>query len=116
MRYTKLCTKGNGISCKIQHYKLWRRVLKERYPEAIVGKQRRNSSSGLKQSLDPGVKGVRFILRFRLKGVEDTYFKVGARHASDGLIDFALCLHQKYGHLFLNLHRQVYIAYTPASR
>ena len=67
--------KGNGISCKIQHYKLWRRVLKERYPEAIVGKQRRNSSSGLKQSLDPGVKGVRFILRFRLKGVEDTYFK-----------------------------------------
>ena len=73
--------KGNGISCKIQHYKLWRRVLKERYPEAIVGKQRRNSSSGLKQSLDPGVKGVRFILRFRLKGVEDTYFKAADMQA-----------------------------------
>ena len=78
--------KGNGISCKIQHYKLWRRVLKERYPEAIVGKQRRNSSSGLKQSLDPGVKGVRFILRFRLKGVEDTYFKADMQAMLD--LDF----------------------------
>ena len=79
--------KGNGISCKIQHYKLWRRVLKERYPEAIVGKQRRNSSSGLKQSLDPGVKGVRFILRFRLKGVEDTYFKADMQ----AMFDYRLC-------------------------
>ena len=48
--------KGNGISCKIQHFKLWRRVLKEKYPEAIIGKQRKNSISSLKQNLEKDVK------------------------------------------------------------
>ena len=57
--------KGNGISCKIQHFKLWRRVIKERYPDAVVGKQRKNSISSLKQSLDKDVKGIRFIIRFK---------------------------------------------------
>ena len=57
--------KGNGISCKIQHFKLWRRVIKERYPNAVVGKQRKNSISSLKQSMDKEVKGVRFIIRFK---------------------------------------------------
>ena len=47
---------GNGISCKIQHYKIWRRVLKERYPDAIVGKQRKNSISSLKQNMESSVK------------------------------------------------------------
>lgn len=68
--------KGNGISCKVQHYKIWRRVLKDRYPDAIVGKQRKNSISSLKQNIESGVKGIRFILRFKLKGVDDNYFKV----------------------------------------
>ena len=67
--------KGNGISCKIQHFKIWRRVLKERYPDAIIGKQRRNSISCLKQNMEKDVRGVRFIVRFKLRGVEDQYFK-----------------------------------------
>ena len=67
--------KGNGISCKIQHFKIWRRVLKERYPDAIIGKQRKNSISCLKQNMDKDVRGIRFIIRFKLRGVEDTYFK-----------------------------------------
>ena len=58
-------TKGNAISCKIQHFKLWRKVIKERYPDAVVGKQRKNSISSLKQSLDKDVKGIRFIIRFK---------------------------------------------------
>ena len=58
-------TKGNAISCKIRHFKLWRRVIKERYPDAVVGKQRKNSISSLKQSLDKDVKGIRFIIRFK---------------------------------------------------
>ena len=56
---------GNGISCKIQHYKLWRKVLKHSYPDAIIGKQRRNSISRLKQSFEKDVKGIRFIIRFK---------------------------------------------------
>ena len=52
----KLFVQGNGISCKIQHYKIWRRVLKERYPDAIVGKQRKNSISSLKQNMESSVK------------------------------------------------------------
>ena len=52
----KLFLQGNGISCKIQHYKIWRRVLKERYPDAIVGKQRKNSISSLKQNMESSVK------------------------------------------------------------
>ena len=67
--------KGNGISCKIQHFKIWRRVLKEKYPDAIVGKQRRNSISGLKQNIEKDVKGIRFIIRFKLRGAEESYFK-----------------------------------------
>ena len=61
----ELDLKGSGISCKIQHYKLWRKVLKERYPDAVMGKQRKNSISSLKQSLDKEVKGTRFIIRFK---------------------------------------------------
>ena len=57
-------THGNGISCKIQHHKLWRRVLKTRYPDAIIGKQRRNSISTLKAGMDKS-KGIRFIIRFK---------------------------------------------------
>ena len=60
-----LFIQGNGISCKIQHFKLWRKVLKERYPEAIIGKQRRNSISNLKQNFDKDVRGIRFIIRFK---------------------------------------------------
>ena len=56
---------GNGMSCKIQHYKLWRRVLRQTYPDAIIGKQRRNSISKLKLSFDKDVKGIRFIIRFK---------------------------------------------------
>ena len=61
-----LLLQGNGISCKIQHYKVWRKVLREKYPEAIIGKQRRNSISSLKQSFDKDVRGIRFIIRFKL--------------------------------------------------
>ena len=57
--------KGNGISCKIQHFKLWKRIVKERYPDAVMGKQRKNSISSLKQSLGKEVKGTRFIIRFK---------------------------------------------------
>ena len=57
--------KGNGISCKIQHHKLFRRVIKERYPDAVMGKQRRNSISSLKESLSKDIKGIRFIIRFK---------------------------------------------------
>lgn len=53
------------MSCKIQHYKLWRRVLRQTYTDAIIGKQRRNSISKLKQSFDKDVKGIRFIIRFK---------------------------------------------------
>ena len=55
-RRKKNCMQGNGISCKVQHYKIWRRVLKDRYPDAIVGKQRKNSISSLKQNIESGVK------------------------------------------------------------
>ena len=58
-------TKGNQISCKIQHFNLWMRVIKERYPDAVACKQRKNSISSLKQSLDKDVKGIRFIIRFK---------------------------------------------------
>ena len=57
--------KGNGISCKIQHFKLWKKVIKEKYPDAVMGKQRKNSISCLKQALDKDVKGTRFIIRFK---------------------------------------------------
>ena len=57
--------KGNGISCKIQHFKLWRKVIKERYQDAVMGKQRKNSISSLKQNLEKDVKGTRFIIRFK---------------------------------------------------
>ena len=57
--------KGNGISCKIQNHKLWKKVVKERYPDAVIGKQRKNSISSLKQSLGKDVSGTRFIIRFR---------------------------------------------------
>ena len=57
--------KGNGISCKILNHKLWKKVVKERYPDAVIGKQRKNSISSLKQSLGKDVKGTRFIIRFR---------------------------------------------------
>ena len=65
--------KGNGISCKIQHFKLWRRVIKERYPDAVVGKQRKNSISSLKQNLDKDVKGIRFIIRFKCENYLPIY-------------------------------------------
>jgi len=79
-------THGNGISCKIQHHKLWRRVLKTRYPDAIIGKQRRNSISTLKAGMDKA-KGIRFIIRFKLKGTEDTFLKANlAIYDNDVLI------------------------------
>ena len=40
-------------------------MLKSNYPDAIIGKQRRNSISRLKQSFDKDVKGIRFIIRFK---------------------------------------------------
>jgi hypothetical protein len=57
--------KENGISCKIQNHKLWKKVVKERYPDAVIGKQRKNSISSLKHSLGKDVKGTKFIIRFR---------------------------------------------------
>ena len=39
--------------------------MRHTYPDAIIGKQRRNSISQLKQSFDKDVKGIRFIIRFK---------------------------------------------------
>ena len=57
--------KGNGLSIKIQHHKLWKKVMKDRFAEAVVGKQRRGSISPLKQQIEKGRKGMKFVVRFK---------------------------------------------------
>ena len=60
--------KGNGLSTKIQHHKLWKKVLKEKFTGAVVGKQRRDSVSPLKKrslSAERGLKGTKIVVRFK---------------------------------------------------
>ena len=54
--------KGNGLSMKIQHHNLWKKVLKERFIGAVVGKQSR--TSGKKQG-EKGLKGTKIVVRFK---------------------------------------------------
>ena len=57
--------KGNGLSIKIQHNKLWKRVLKEKFTGAVVGKQRKGSISPFKQQIEKGRKGTKIVVRFK---------------------------------------------------
>ena len=61
--------KGNGLSVKIQHHNLWKKLLKEKFIGAVVGKQRRGSTSPLKNKPEKGTKGTNIVVRFKYVSV-----------------------------------------------
>ncbi|XP_023327783.1 uncharacterized protein LOC111700932 [Eurytemora carolleeae] len=63
------------MALTIEDHKLWRKALKMTFPSAVVGNQRRNSITALKNQFSKGGSGIRFIIRFKIKGNDEFLLK-----------------------------------------